>query len=105
MALVGRGKFLQGSRLGWRKVTKMTGRVPVDDDTDEISSSDEATESVVSLKTVRAARKAKQSHSARPRFDGPAWLGQCVLGDTFRPLPVLASALVGLREEFSKTFA
>jgi predicted P-loop ATPase len=80
MALVGRGKFLQGSRLGWRKVTKMTGRVPVDDDTDEISSSDEATESVVSLKTVRAARKAKQSHSARPRFDGPAWLGQCVLG-------------------------
>jgi predicted P-loop ATPase len=105
MALVGRGKFLQGSRLGWRKVTKMTGRVPVDDDTGEISSSDEATESVVSLKTVRAARKAKQSHSARPRFDGPAWLGQCVLGDTFRPLPVLASALVGLREEFSKTFA
>lgn len=36
---------------------------------------------------------------------GPAWLDDCVKGDTGRPLSVLASVLVGLRAEMPKAFA
>lgn len=35
----------------------------------------------------------------------PAWLDECIKGDTGRPLPVLASALVGLHAEWPTTFA
>ena len=43
---------------------------------------------------------------ARSLFENsPAWLEQCVLSETFKPLPVLASALVALRAEYPDTFA
>jgi predicted P-loop ATPase len=76
---------------------RMTARPPTNDD--------KTSTAVVNFNKARAARKAKQPRSAKPRFDGPAWLDRCVLGDTFKPLPVLASTLVGLREEFCETFA
>jgi predicted P-loop ATPase len=37
--------------------------------------------------------------------DGAAWLAQCVLGDTGKPLPILANALIGLRAVMPHTFA
>jgi hypothetical protein len=37
--------------------------------------------------------------------DGPAWLDDCPKGDTMKPLPVLASVLVGLRADYADHFA
>ena len=36
---------------------------------------------------------------------GPAWLDECIKGDSGRPLSVLASVLIGLRAEFPAAFA
>ena len=33
------------------------------------------------------------------RDGDPAWLKTCLMGDTGKPLPVLANALIGLRAE------
>src|ERR1035437_6305093 len=40
----------------------------------------------------------------KPRKDGPAWLRQCVLGETGKPLAVLASARAALRAVMPHTF-
>jgi predicted P-loop ATPase len=39
------------------------------------------------------------------RDNEPAWLSACIKGDTGKPLPVLANALVGLRAEVPDAFA
>ena len=53
---------------------------------------DDTAPKIVTLRKIRAAR-------------GSAWLDQCILSDTGKPLPVLANALVGLRAEYPDTFA
>jgi predicted P-loop ATPase len=60
---------------------------------------DEA-DTVVMLKKIRLARNA-----GAPSSHGPVWLHQCVLGDSGKPLAVLASALAVLRAELPDTFA
>jgi Virulence-associated protein E-like domain len=60
-----------------------------------ISDSD-PTDLTVKVKTVR---------KRRPSGDDPPWLRQCILGETGKPLPVLASALAVLRVEMPDTFA
>ncbi len=42
---------------------------------------------------------------AKMQDRGPDWLAECVVGDTGKPLSVLASVLTGLRAEFPDAFA
>ncbi|WP_315775120.1 MULTISPECIES: VapE domain-containing protein [unclassified Bradyrhizobium] len=46
-----------------------------------------------------------QEHNATDRSEDVAWLQDCVCDDRGNPLPVLASALVGLRAVFADHFA
>jgi predicted P-loop ATPase len=55
------------------------------------------TENLIKLAALNTPKK--------PKLDGPPWVSQCVLGDTLKPLPVLASALVALRAELPDAFA
>ena len=55
-------------------------------------------------KVVRLDSKRKRKR-ARPQQDEPAWLDRCVVGETGKPLAVLASAMVALRAEMPETFA
>ncbi|MGO9682674.1 MAG: VapE domain-containing protein [Beijerinckiaceae bacterium] len=50
-------------------------------------------------------RRAKRTRANSRIEDGPGWLEHCVLSDTLKPLPVLASALVALRAELPDTFS
>jgi predicted P-loop ATPase len=36
---------------------------------------------------------------SKRRAEGPQWLARCIMGETGKPLPILANALVGLRHE------
>jgi len=47
----------------------------------------------------------QQKRGRRPIGNDPSWFDQCVLSDTWKPLPVLASALAALRVEMPDTFA
>jgi predicted P-loop ATPase len=42
---------------------------------------------------------------AKARKDGPAWLANCILGETGKPLAILANALVALRTVMPDAFA
>ena len=55
---------------------------------------------VIELNTKRATRRL-----AKPSGDDPAWLADCVLGETGKPLAVLANALAVLRTEMPDAFA
>src|SRR4051794_14345095 len=47
---------------------------------------------IVNIDTAR-----KPIRSRSPAQDAPEWLQDCILSDTGKPLPVLASALTGIR--------
>ena len=42
---------------------------------------------------------------ARKRQSRPKWHSQCIKGDTGKPLPILANALIGLRAGIPYAFA
>lgn len=72
-----------------------------DDDAKPFDQKFEAAQARVRPKVIELNSKRKK----RAKPDDPAWLDQCVLGDTSKPLPVLASALAALRAEFSEMFS
>jgi predicted P-loop ATPase len=61
---------------------------------------DELDARVIKLDTSRSRRKKKPDQGA-----APDWLADCVLSDSGKPLPVLASVLTGLRAEFPDHFS
>src|SRR3954464_13782904 len=50
---------------------------------------------IVNIDTAR-----KPIRSRSPTQDAPAWLQECILTDTGKPMSVLASALTGMRAAF-----
>src|SRR3954468_5211779 len=54
---------------------------------------DTPTDKIISIDTPRKPNRTR----LLPAQDMPAWLNDCVLGDTGKPLSVLASALAGIR--------
>lgn len=65
----------------------------------------DATNKELDARVIQLHRKRAKRKRVKPLKDGPAWWTRCVLGDTGKPLPVLANALAALRAELPDSFA